>query len=586
VNRAELEALAQHALAAQHAGRSAEAEQAWRAALNIAPDLVAAHANLAGLLAQRGALDAAIESAHRAVRLAPHTLALQLNLLALLQQAGRHAAVGEVAAAALAIGLDAADLHYALGLSHDRAGRLDAARACYAAALTRDPHHGPALSEALYLARSAADWPAAEQLGAAFRAALSAGVRHLTPFVFLAEPSTPAEQRLAAQRWAADLTEGWRSPARPAWQRAADGRLTVGYLSADLFEHPTAQLAAGVFERHDRTRFRSIAYSTGPDDGSAMRARLQSAFELFHDCRGESAARLAARIRADGVHLLVDLKGYTADAASEVFALRPAPVQLQWLGYPGTLGAPWYDAVIADATVIPPDAERDWSERVLRLACYQPNDPARPRPATAPARGALGLPESGFVFCCFNASWKVDRAQFDDWLAILRAVPDSVLWLLDANPASGATARWQAAAQAAGVEPARLVFAPRRPQTEYLAQYLRADLFLDTHPYGAHTTASDALWMACPVLTRRGATFASRVGASLLAAVGMPTLTVDDRAAYRERAIEIATTPGAAAALRLRLDQARPTARLFDADAGARELEACYFDLAARAAGG
>jgi predicted O-linked N-acetylglucosamine transferase (SPINDLY family) len=343
-----------------------------------------------------------------------------------------------------------------------------------------------------------------------------------------------------------------------------------------------------VLEKHDRARFRVIGYSWGPDDGSAARARVRAACDRFVELGGVADGAAVGRIRADGVQLLVDLKGHTADARPGLFVAGAAPVQVNWLGYPGTLGGAAWDAVLGDPIVTPPGCEADFSERVLRLPdCYQPNDPRRARPAApasvADARAAHGLPTEAVLLCCMNAAWKIDAERFADWMAVLRAVPTAVLWLLDANPGHGLAVALRNAASAADVDPARLVFAPRAPHADYLARFALADLFLDTFPYTAHTTASDALWMGCPVLTETGTTFAARVATSLLHAVGLPELAVASRARYVEEAIALGREPARLRALRARLAQGRASAPLFDAVRFTAGLEAAYLELAAAA---
>jgi protein O-GlcNAc transferase len=568
------------ALAAQRAGRLAEAERLYLAVLAAEPAAVSALANLAGVRLAADDLAGAERYARQLALLAADLPQSHANLAAILHAQERYADAAEVARAAIVRGVTSADLHYALGLGLDRAHRWTEARAAYRAALALDPEHGPALSEALYLAKQCCDWDEAEALGRRFRAAAARGIAGLTPFVFLAEPGSPAEQRRVAQLWC----EGQgREAARPTLARRDDGRIVVGYASADLHDHPTAHLIAGVIEAHDRSRFAVHLYSWGPDDSSAVRARLRGASCAFHDLRGLSTSRIVETIRADGVQVLVDLKGHTADARTDLFLARAAPIQVNWLGYPGTLGSTAWDWLIADGTVLPTSAEADYAERVWRLDCYQPNDPQRPRPHAAPTRAALGLPDAAMVYCCFNNSWKLARERFGDWLAILRQRPDGVLWLLEPRPEQGIAARLRTAAAAAGIDPARLVFAPSVPQRDYLARYLAADLFLDTAPYGAHTTASDALWMGCPVLTTPGPTFASRVAASLLESLELPELVAADRAAFVAKAVALSRAD--AALLRAALDAKRASTPLFDARAMAEALEAAYAGFVADARG-
>lgn len=559
------------ALAAQRGGRLAEAERLYLALLEAEPSALSALANLSGVRLAAGDLAGAERYARQLALLAADLPQAQVNLAAILHAQERYADAAAVALAAIGRGVVNADLHYTVGLAADRGSRWHEARAAYRSALALAPDHGPALSEALYLAKQCCDWDEADALGARYRQALDRGVQGLTPFVFLAEPGTPADQRRCAAAWCASIGA---VATRPPLRTRDDGRIVVGYASADLHDHPTAHLIAGVLEAHDRSRVEVNLYSWGPDDGSAVRARLRAAASNFHDLRGATSTTIAEAIAADGVQVLVDLKGHTADARTELFLARAAPVQVNWLGYAGTLGAPAWDWLLADATVLPSGAEHDYAERIWRLPCYQPNDPQRPCPHTAPDRASLGLPAAAMVYCCFNNSWKLTRERFADWMQVLRARPDGVLWLLEPKAGQGIAERLRAAAVAAGVAAERLVFAPQVPQRDYLARYLAADLFLDTAPYGAHTTASDALWMGCPVLTTPGATFASRVAASLLEAVGMPELVAADRAAYVARAS--AMSRDEAARRRAELDARRASTPLFDARATAEALEAAY----------
>lgn len=397
----------------------------------------------------------------------------------------------------------------------------------------------------------------------------------LSPFAWLAEPSTRAEQRQCAQAWVA-ATSPPAAVAAPPPPRDPAGRLRIGYLSADLHAHATASLIAGVIERHDRERFAVVAYSTGPNDRSPMRVRLRAAFDRFVDAREWSAAQLAAQIRADEIDVLIDLKGHTDDAPTTVLALRPAPVQVHWLGYPGTLGAPYVDYLIGDPMVTPLAEASDYSETIVHLPnSYQPNDDRGRAIAEPPPRAALGLPDDAPVLVCFNALWKLNPEVLDRWATIVKRVPRSVLWLL-ANEDDPAIANLRREIASRGVDAARLVFAARRPSAEYLGLYRRADLFLDTWPYGGHTTASDALWAGCPVLTWRGHTFASRVAASLCVAVGLPQLVCDDAEHYCDVAVALASDAKERARLRTYLEGPARTSALFDTASFTRALEDAY----------
>ncbi len=455
-------------------------------------------------------------------------------------------------------------------------GAPETAAAQYEQVLKLDPHHGPALSQLAFLRGRLADWHDHDALVRRYREAVAAGAAALSPFALLSLPSTRAEQRACARNWTAPLAgSGHEIP--PLASRA---RLRIGYLSADFHTHATAFLAAGLFERHDRARFEVFAYSTGPDDGSPMRARLVRAFDRFVELRDAAPAAVAQAIRDDGVDILVDLKGHTQDATPIVLAYRPAPIQVHYLGYPGTIEGGLCDYLLGDAIVTPAAHATDYAEAIVTLpGSYQVNDRERPV-GTAPSRTDLGLPAEGIVFACFNQTYKINPGVFDAWTRILRDVQGSVLWLLARRDGEPATANLRREAQARGIDPTRLVFARHRPNAEYLGLYRHADLFLDTWPYNAHTTASDALWAGCPVLTVLGESFAGRVAASLLHAVGLPELVTSSVDGFVARACELARDGAERARLREHLAGPGRASPLFDTAATTRALERAYETMA------
>lgn len=533
------------ALALQPQGRMLEALDAATRAASLAPG----EEGFAGLKAQIengiGAPDKARATLEKALARLPMSLALRFELA---------------------------------GLHEYKLGDPLAAAAEYAQILKVDPRHGPALSQLAFLRGRLADWTDRELLVRQYRDAVAAGASALSPFALLALPSTRAEQRRAARQWTAPIAgSGHAAPAL-----AVRTRLRIGYLSADFHTHATAFLAAGLFEQHDRTRFEVMAYSTGPDDRSPMRDRLVRAFDRFVDVRGREPAAVAQAIRDDGIDILVDLKGHTQDATPIVLAHRPAPIQVHYLGYPGTIEGGLCDYLVGDAIVTPAAHAADYAETIVTLpASYQVNDAARPI-APTPSRSELGLPERGIVFACFNQTYKLNPGVFDAWMRILARVEGATLWLLARRADEPAVANLRREAQARGIDPARLVFALHRPNAEYLALYRHADLFLDTWPYNAHTTASDALWAGCPVLTILGETFPSRVAASLLHAVGLPELVMPSIEAYVERAVVLAGDDAERARLREHLAAQGRGSALFDTAATTRALESAYETMAAQ----
>jgi len=359
-----------------------------------------------------------------------------------------------------------------------------------------------------------------------------------------------------------------------------DGRrIRVGYVSADFYSHATAHLTFSLYETHDRDEFEIYAYSMGPDDGSVYRRHIERSCDRFVDVRYLSADRAAQRIRTDRIDILIDMKGYTANGRPHLFARRPAPVQVSYLGYPGTTGAAYIDYFISDLVATPPGHEGEFTEQIVYLPeCYQVNDRNQPI-ATGPlSRSDFGLPERAFVYCSFNMLRKIDRTVFSVWMEILRGVPGSVLWLIKEDPRAEMNLR--AAAREANVDPDRLIFAERLEKSAHLARHRLADLFLDTYVCNAHTTASDALWAGLPLLTCPGATFARRVAASLLTAVRIPELIARDLDEYRELAIRLALDGTQLAALRNRLAHNRETCTLFDTRRYVSHLEAAYRRMA------
>jgi protein O-GlcNAc transferase len=349
----------------------------------------------------------------------------------------------------------------------------------------------------------------------------------------------------------------------------------VGYLSADFRDHAIAQLLVEVIECHDRSRIAVHGYSIGQDDGSPMRRRLAGAFDSLVDLQATAGNEAAGRINYDGIDILVDLMGYTDGARPDILALRPAPIQAAYLGYPGSSGAPFIDYLIADGVVVPRGADSFFSEAVVRLPrCYQPADRKLEIASETPTRAAEGLPPDGTVFCCFNNGFKLGPEVFALWLRLMGAVPTSVLWLLESN--SAMSSRLRKIASEAGIAPERLIFAPRRDRAHHLARQRLADLFLDTTPYGAHTTASDALRLGIPVVTCPGPAFASRVATSLLHDLGLPELIARDLGDYEIVAQSLALDTPRLNALKAKLTAKLPASSLLDAPGHARDLEAAY----------
>ncbi|PWC32424.1 hypothetical protein TSO352_17160 [Azospirillum sp. TSO35-2] len=528
-------------------GRLGEAETALRRALALDAGLAPAWLALAALDRDRGDLDRAVAGFRKLLCLRPDLAEGHANLALTLKERGQGG--GSPADGADSI------------TGFERALRIGL------------PDPGGALAQLVQQRRHLCRWDGLAALSDRLVALVREGrTEQAHPWIFLGEGAGPALERACAERYSAWRTRGIQ-PAFPRRIGRGD-RLRIGYLSADFHEHATAVLIAELVERHDRSRFEIVGCSYGPDDHGPLRARLAAGFDRFIDLSHRPDEAAARAIFEAGIDILVDLKGHTQNARPGIAAHRPAPVQAQWLGYPGTVGHPAIDYVIADAVVAPADHQPFFSERIVHLPdSYQPNDRKRAI-GPVPSRADCGLPDDAVVFCAFNAPYKIAPALFDRWCSLLARVPGSVLWLL-AGPAEVA-ANLRRVAASRGIAAERLVFAPRLPGPAHLARHRLADLFLDSAPVGAHTTASDALWAGLPVLTVPGPSFAGRVAASLLRAVGLPKLAVADWDAYEETAVRLAGRPDERAALKRRLAEALPTAPLFDTDRFARSIETAY----------
>lgn len=529
-------------LAAYEAGRDGEALALFQAAAAENPSVPAFHAN-AGLILLSDPMRraAAVESLNRALALDPNHVGALLNLGA--------------------ICLDGK--------------RFPEALSFFRRVLSKAPENVTARLGAINASRQICQWGAVEEEEAAIAHLLERTGTPISPFILLSSHVSPADHLHAARLFTRSLRFSPADRLPPPPPADPSRPIRIGYLSSDLYHHATAFLAVELFERHDRSAFTLHAYSHGPDDGSAMRRRVVAAFDHFVEVGHLSAVEAARRIRADGIDILVDLKGYTLGCRTEILALRPAPVQVSFLGYPGTMGADFMDYIIGDRVVTPLALAGDYDEKIVQLpGAYQPNDSRRAIAETVPSRAACGLPEDGFVFCCFNNTYKITPALFRLWMRLLAQVPGSVLWLFEANPAARDNLAYEAAS--AGIDPDRLIFAPRMDLADHLARHAHADLFLDTLPYNAHTTASDALWCGVPVLTCMGESFAARVAASLLSAVGLPELITTSLADYEALALALARDPARLAALKAHLKANRGSAPLFDAGAFTRGLEAAF----------
>jgi len=565
------------------------AAECFARAITHRPDYARAWLNQGGALLTLRQLDRAESSVRRAIQLAPHWADAHFVLGNILGEAGKTLQATAAYRDAVRDAPGDARYHYQLALTLEDQGDLAQAQRTYERALELDAHFWPALSQLAFLKRRVCDWHQLAPLSRRLLAGVDGGATGITPFSLLVEESTPAQQLACARRFA-ELKDAQVAPLRDrlaASQHArANGPIRVGFISSGFVEHPTALLIVELIERLRRSPLHTIGFATSADDHGPLRARLTRGFREFHDVSAQSLQTMLRAVRDARVDILIDLDGYCEDSHPEVFALRAAPLQVNWLAYPGSLGAPWYDYLIADHLLIPDEQRQHYAEKIAWLPrCYQPSDTSRVVPA-APPRTALGLPAQGCVFASFNNSWKFTLRSFARWMKILKAVPDSVLWLLAGPAGSLADDRLRHAATAAGVSSDRLVFAARVRHGEHLARYRHADLFLDTNPYNAHTTASDALWAGCPVLSQPGATFASRVAASLNHHLGFDEMNVASDQAYVETAVRLAQDPAGLSALRSRVEAARKATGLFDMAGYARDFETALTTMFKRHEGG
>jgi protein O-GlcNAc transferase len=595
-----------------------DAAACFEKAQAIQPDHPDAYVNLGNLRAKQGDFAAAQALYDSALSLAPRSADVLLNLGRLQRMQGRPNEAFKLFRRALEIDPKRADTHADMAISYRDAGvfadaeihfkraieidgkqpgyfhnlaellkvqnRFDEVAALNERALEIKADYLPALGALIHARQHMCAWDGIEKLWErSRREAVGEKGAGISPFSIMSQPSSPQEQLACAQSWAEQelapmAAERVRLGFDHAKRRGLPDKIRIGYLSWDYHQHATSYLIAELFELHDRGKFAVFAYSFGPDDGSAIRARIRGACDCFADVAQQSHVAIAQTIYDDGVDILVDLKGYTQGSRPQIIALRPAPVQVNWLGFPGTMGTDCIDYIIADPFVIPEGMDRFYSEKIVRLPdCYQVNDRQREIASQTPGRAECELPTKGVVFCCFNQTAKILPDVFASWMRILKAVPDSVLWLLDAN--RFATENLQRAVANHGVAAGRLIFAPRVPMPDHLARYRLADLALDTFPYTSHTTASDALWTGCPLVTCAGETFASRVAGSILIAAGLPELVTQSLADCERLVVNLATNPEKLRDLRRKLMENRDHCALFDTPRFVRDLEHAYAEM-------
>ncbi len=548
VNNALCYAIEQLGNHAQSIGNYAQAEAYYQEILQFSPRNAIYYYNLGNAQREMGKATQAAESYQQSIKLDPND----------------------------------ADTHNNLGNVLRELGRLDKSIASYQTALTLNPNLHHAKVHLVHQKQHSCDWQNLTQDIDEIRD----WVKHvpsaqISPFAFLAMPNTTAqEQQKCAVNWVNNRFQhivSQKQNIKFLHSKKQKEKLKIGYFSADFRLHPLAFLISELIELHNREKFEVIAYSYGANDQSPVRKRLEKAFDTFHDVRALSEIDIAKKINADGIDILIDLTGFTQNSRSGLLALRPAPIQISWLGFPGTMGTDFYDYILTDAFITPISASKNYTEKLALLPdCYQPNDTKRPV-SSLTNRLANQLPEDAFVFCSFNQSFKITPDVFTVWMRLLRKTPRSVLWLLDCN--KWAKNNLIREAETLGITADRLIFAPRTSIDKHLARHTCANLFLDTLPYNAHTTASDALWMGLPLLTCVGDTFASRVAGSLLTAAQLPELITHSLAEYEVKAAELATNPKMLKQLKNKLATQVKSSALFDTQKFAKNLEKTLLDI-------
>jgi protein O-GlcNAc transferase len=561
--------------------RPTEALESYDRALQLQPALAESHLGRGNVLHKLRRAGEALAAYDRAIAIRADRAEHHFGRGNALQQLRRPDEALAAYDRAIAIDPNFADAWYGRGVAASHLGLLAEQYEAFAKACALKPDLPNAEGGRLYAKLQACDWDKLEAECTHLEAAIGQGEARAEPFVLFASSASPAIQRQCAELYAAAR---YPASAEPLWrgERYGHARIRLAYISADFRNHPVSYLTAGLFEAHDRTRFETTAVSTAPATEDEMRVRMCGAFERFVDAAERSDRDIAELLRELEIDIAVDLTGFTGSSRAAVFARRPVPVQATYLGYPGTMGTSYFDYIIADRTIVPPEHAAFYTEKIAMLPdSYQANDRSRAVAQRLPTRAELQLPEAGFVFCCFNNSYKLGPAPFAIWMRLLAATADSVLWLSDVNGLAKANLRREA--ERAGVAPERLIFAPRMAEmADHLARHRQADLFLDTLPFNAHTTASDALWAGLPVLTCLGSTLAGRVAASLVRAVGMPELVTASLADYEALALKIAGDPAFCAALKDKLRRNRETAPLFDTLRFTRNIEAAYTTMQQR----
>jgi predicted O-linked N-acetylglucosamine transferase (SPINDLY family) len=543
-------------------------------AIALKPDMVEAYSNRGNALKALKQFDAAVASYDKAIALKPDMAESYYNRGVVMQELKRFdASVGNYDKA-IALKPDYAEAYCNRGVVLQKLKQFDAAIASFDKTIGLEPDFDYLFGMRLHLKMHLCDWQEFERNVSELSPKIQSNVKASPCFPLLALPIGLADQRKSAEIWNID-----KNPPMPSLgainKRSRQPKIRIGYYSADFHNHATAYLMTELFERHDKRKFELIAFSYGQDTKDEMQVRICQAFDQFINVTAMSDKAIAQLSRELGIDIAIDLKGLTQDNRLGIFSYKAAPMQVSYLGYPGTLGVDYIDYLIADKTVIPTDSQQHYSEKIVYLPnSYQVNDRQRVISLKQFTKQEMGLPNESFIFCSFNNNFKITPGVFDTWIRILKSVDASVLWLLEDNPSAAMNLQKEAALR--GLNPARLIFAKRMNLPEHLARHKLADLFLDTLPCNAHTTASDALWAGLPVLTCMGESFASRVAASLLYAIELPELVTETQTDYEALAVELAKNPAKLKVIKGKLEKNRLTTPLFDTTVFAKHIETAY----------
>jgi len=525
-------------------------------------------------------LDTAIRSFDRAIQLRPGFPEVYRSRGDVLRDAKQWSAAVSSYDVAIKLRPDYVDAYWNRRIALLELKKFGAAIADWEKVIKLHPQQNFMLGDLLHAKTFLCDWTDFEPLYARVKSMIEGGVIVSSPFAATGTFDSPAIQQAVAESWAASHHPP-ASALGMSERRSGSSKIRLGYYSEDFHNHATCQLMAGLFESHDRSRFNLVAFSYGPQVDDEMRQRVVKCFDDFIDVRSMSDLDVTKRSRDLGIDIAIDLKGYAPGGRVGMFSERCAPVQVNFLGFPGTMGSELMDYIIADHVLIPEEYRKYYSEKIVYLPdTYQPNDIQRPMEIETPTRDTLGLPANAFIFCCLNDCYKISPSVFDRWMRILKTVDESVLWLFTDYEDAAQNLRREAAKR--GVDEGRLIFCKRAPMTEHLARYRVADLFLDTLPYNAHTTASEALWIGLPVLTCMGEAFAARVAASLLNAIELPELITRNLDEYESLAIELARDPVRLQQIKDKLARNRLSTPLFDTRLYTRNLEAAYVEMVGR----